>query len=80
MSKCFLLQYQKNPKSWTELGARYKGDVLTSIVAKHPKDEEGPIGEFFSKKSLTKPKKLKGEPFSLSRYYLLRGNVPSFSA
>ena len=42
-------------------------------VAKHPKIEGDPLGNFFSKRSLTMPKKLIGGPFSLSRYGMLRG-------
>ena len=46
-------------------------------VAKHQKIEGGPFGEknFFEKK-VTMPKKLKGGPFSLSRWYgMLRGKT-----
>ena len=45
-------------------------------VAKHQKIEGGTLwGKFvfFSKKSLTMPKKTEGGPFSLSRYGMLRG-------
>ena len=51
-------------------------NFLTSIVAKHQKIEGGgdPLRKvFFSEKSLTMSKKLKGGPFSLSWYGMLRG-------
>ena len=42
-------------------------------VAKHQKIEGDPLGKFLFRKSLTMPKKLKGGPFSLSQYCMLRG-------
>ena len=42
-------------------------------VAKHRKIEGGPLGIFFRKKVPQCQKKLKGGPFSLSRYGMLRG-------
>ena len=41
-------------------------------VAKHQKIEGGPWGFFFEKKVSQCRKKLKGGPFSLSRYCILR--------
>ena len=35
----------------------------------------GPFYEFFLEKSLTMPKKLKGGPFGLARYGMLRGKT-----
>ena len=49
-------------------------DFLTSIVAKHQKIEGRPFG-FLFEKSLTVPKKTKGELFSLVRYCMLRGKT-----
>ena len=54
-----------------------KGDYLWFFnihsVAKHQKIEGRSFGKFLFEKSLTMPKKLKGGPFSLSRYGMLRG-------
>ena len=45
-------------------------------VAKHQKNARGPFGEiFFRKKSLAVPKKIKGGPFGLARYGMLRGKT-----
>ena len=52
----------ENPKKWDRIWrAGAFSRFLTSIVAKHQKIEGGPFGDFFFEKSLTKPKKLKGE-------------------
>ena len=48
---------------------------LTFIVAKYQKLKEGPIGKKNSEKSLTMPKKLKGGPFGLDWYGMLRGKA-----
>ena len=46
------------------------------FVAKHQKIEGGTLwGIFFPEKSLTMPKKLKGGPFGLARYGMLRGKT-----
>ena len=58
VSKYSLLQYLKNPRSWTE-----------AFIAKHPKIGRGPFGEFFSNESLTMPKqKLKGGSFGIFQH------------
>ena len=45
-------------------------------VAKHQKKCRGTLwGNFFSKKSLAVPKKMKGGPFGLARYGMLRGKT-----
>ena len=72
MTKYSLLQYLTNPKSWTELALLGTlSHFLTSIVAKHQQVEGGPLVKFFRKKY--NAEKTKGEPFSLSRYCMLRG-------
>ena len=48
-------------------------DFLISNDAKHQKMEGGSFGDFFFEKNLTNPRNLKGGPFSLSRYCMLRG-------
>ena len=47
------------------------------FVAKHPKNSKGdPSGKnFFRKKSLNAENKLKGGPFGLARYGMLRGKT-----
>ena len=79
-SKCqvFFYSTQKNPK--VEANWRAKrgtlSDFLTSIVAKHQKLKGRPFGgHFYFEKSLTMSKKLKGGPFSLARYCMLRGKL-----
>ena len=67
-------QYLKNLK----IGANWRAnkgtlsDCSTSIIAKHHKIEGVPFAEIFYEKSLTMPKKLKGGPFSLTQYCMLR--------
>ena len=47
-----------------------------NFVAKHQKIEGGPIAEnFFFRKKVSLPKKLKGGPFDLARYGMLRGKT-----
>ena len=52
-------------------------DFSTSILTQNIKKMQGrPFGEnFFSKKSLAVPKKMKGGPFGLARYGMLRGKT-----
>ena len=60
-----------------QLKERTLWDFSTSILSQNIKKlKGGRFGEnsfFFSKKSLTMPKKTEGGPFSLSRYGMLRG-------
>ena len=58
----------------TEKGTR--SDFLASIVAKHQKIEGDTLGNFLNRKSLT----MKGGPFSLTRYCMLRGKLFLFSS
>ena len=49
-------------------------DFSTTILPHNIKKMIGdPLRIFFPEKSLTMPKKLKGGPFSLARYCMLRG-------
>ena len=50
----------------TERGTLW--DFSTSIPSENKKIEGGPLGNFFSKKSLTMPKKLKGGPFGIFQH------------
>ena len=91
-SKCQVFFYStRKPKSWTELARRgpssagprsgRRETILNfsiSIVSKHQKIEEVPFGELFSKKSHNAEKNLKGGPFSLARYCMLRGKTGKF--
>ena len=62
---------RKKLKGWTLWG------FSTSISSQNIKKLKGdPLGKiFFRKKSLTMPKKLKGGPFGLARYGMLRGKT-----
>ena len=71
MSKYSLLQYLKNPKSWTELGRQ--GNARGPFrIFQHPllqnieKLKGDPMVKTKFEKSLTMPKTLEGGPFSPS--------------
>ena len=68
---------KKFRKNVSQSRKKLKGDPLGFFnirsIAKHQKTEGDPSGKLLFEKSLTMPKKLKGGPFSLSRYCMLRG-------
>ena len=67
-----LLHNLKNPKVGPNWRAK-RGPFKTSIVSKHRQIEGETLWDFFGNKILTMPKKLKGDPFSLAQYCMLRG-------
>ena len=79
-SKCQVFFYStRKTQKLNRIGAIKGGtlsDFLTSIVAKHQKKiEREPLEEKFRKKVSQCRKKLKGGPFNLARYCMLRAKT-----
>ena len=73
---------RKFEKKFSQCQKNERGTVWvfsTSMLLQNIKNLKGdPLAEKNSKRSLTMPNKLKGEPFSLSRYCMLRGKIKNF--
>ena len=72
---------KKSPNAEKLKGGTLWGFSTSNLSQNSKKIEGDPLEKFFfRKKSLTVPKKMKGGPFGLARYGMLRGKPFSFSS